>query len=61
MRSCGEVHVADGAAREHQTCEHLGEVVRGDAVAVARVEDNALQSVSIAILEGEGEHSRKEQ
>lgn len=38
-----EVHVANRALRDEQTSNHLGQIVGGNAIAEARVEDGALQ------------------
>jgi hypothetical protein len=38
----GEVHVANGALRKDQASKHLGQVVCGDTVAEAGVEQSAL-------------------
>lgn len=35
MRPSSEVHVADGAARKHQTSQHLGQVIGGNAVTIS--------------------------
>lgn len=43
-----KVHVSDGSPGEHESCQHLGEVVGGNSVAVARVENGTLQKPSVA-------------
>jgi hypothetical protein len=45
VRPSSEVHVTNGASREHETSQHLGQVVRGNAVTVAGVKQGALQKM----------------
>jgi hypothetical protein len=35
VRPGSEVHVADGTAGQHQTCDHFGQVVRSDTITEA--------------------------
>lgn len=42
MAPCGEIHVSDGTTGDQEACDHFGEVVGGDSVAVSGVEDGAL-------------------
>jgi hypothetical protein len=46
VRPGSEVHVANGALRDDEAGQHLGQVIRGDAVPVAGVQQRALRPIS---------------
>lgn len=42
VRPCRKVHVTNGASRYHETRQHFRQVVRGNTIAEASVENGAL-------------------
>lgn len=42
VRPSGKVHVANGATRKHKARQHLGQVVGGNTVTPARIEEGTL-------------------
>ena len=47
VRPRSKVHVTDGLARKHETCNHLGKVVGRNTVSITRVEESALEEGSV--------------
>ena len=45
-----KIHVADGASRKHQTCQHFGQVIGSNTVSVAGIEQATLRDKSVRQL-----------